>query len=75
VRVFKRFAWLEVGSGKAASPCPTHQRVTPTVRQPRAKTKSSLNRKFGFVVEFRKVNLLPYKCLCEGVSLKQFPVL
>ena len=31
LRVFKRFSWLEVGSGKAALSRPTHQRVTHTV--------------------------------------------
>ena len=30
-RVFRRFAWLEVGSVKVAFSRPTHQRVTPTV--------------------------------------------
>jgi hypothetical protein len=30
--VFKRFIWLKPGSGKMASPRPTHQRVTHTVR-------------------------------------------
>ena len=34
LRVFKRFAWLEVGSAKEALPRPAHQRVTPTVRKP-----------------------------------------
>jgi hypothetical protein len=33
LRVFKRFAWLEVDSGKAALCCPAHQRVTQTVRR------------------------------------------
>jgi hypothetical protein len=33
LRVFKLFAWLEVGSGKMALSRPTHQRVTPTVRR------------------------------------------
>jgi len=31
VRVFKRFAWLEAGSGKVALSRPTHQRVTRAV--------------------------------------------
>ena len=31
VRVFRRFAWLEVGSVKVASPRPAHQRVTQAV--------------------------------------------
>ena len=31
LRVFKQFAWLEVGSAKVALSRPTHQRVTPTV--------------------------------------------
>jgi len=31
VRVFKQFAWLKVGSVKAALSQPTHQRVTPVV--------------------------------------------
>jgi hypothetical protein len=30
-RVFKRFAWLGVGSGKMALSRPAHQRVTRTV--------------------------------------------
>jgi len=30
-RVFRRFSWLEAGSGKAALPRPAHQRVTPAV--------------------------------------------
>jgi hypothetical protein len=30
-RVFKQFAWLEVGSGKAALSRPAHPRVTQTV--------------------------------------------
>ena len=30
-RVFRQFAWLEVGSVKAALSRPTHQRVTLTV--------------------------------------------
>ena len=30
-RVFKHFAWLEVGSGKVALSRPTHQRVTRAV--------------------------------------------
>jgi hypothetical protein len=33
LRVFKRFAWLGVGSGKIALSQPAHQRVTPTVRR------------------------------------------
>jgi hypothetical protein len=32
-RVFRQFAWLEVGSVKMALPHPTHQRVTQTVRR------------------------------------------
>ena len=31
LRVFRQFAWLEVGSVKGALPRPTHQRVTQTV--------------------------------------------
>jgi len=31
LRVFERFAWLEVGSGKMALSRPAHQRVTLTV--------------------------------------------
>ena len=31
MRVFKRFSWLEVGSGKAALSRPAHQRVTQAV--------------------------------------------
>ena len=31
LRVFEQFSWLEVGSVKAASSRPAHQRVTPTV--------------------------------------------
>ena len=36
VRVFKQFAWLEVGSVKVAFPRPTHHRVSPKgdLRQP-----------------------------------------
>ena len=34
LRVFKQFAWLEVGSGKRALSRPAHQRVTQAVRQP-----------------------------------------
>jgi hypothetical protein len=30
-RVFRQFAWLEVGSGKVALSRPTHQRVTQIV--------------------------------------------
>jgi hypothetical protein len=30
-RVFRQFAWLEVGSVKMALSCPAHQRVTHTV--------------------------------------------
>ena len=33
LRVFGQFAWLEVGSGKAALSRPAHQRVTLTVRR------------------------------------------
>jgi len=33
LRVFRQFAWLEVGSDKLALSRPTHQRVTPTVRR------------------------------------------
>jgi len=33
VRVFKQFAWLEVGSVKVALSHPTHQNVTHTVGQ------------------------------------------
>jgi hypothetical protein len=36
---------------------PAHTQVTHTVRQPSAKANPSLNRKFGFVVEFKKANL------------------
>jgi hypothetical protein len=32
-RVFRQVAWLKLGSVKAASSRPTHQRVTHTVRQ------------------------------------------
>ena len=32
-RVFKQFAWFEVGSGKVALSRPTHQRVTRAVGQ------------------------------------------
>jgi hypothetical protein len=31
LRVFRRFVWLEVGSGKLALSRPTHQRVTQAV--------------------------------------------
>ena len=31
LRVFRHFAWLEVGSGKVALSRPAHQRVTLTV--------------------------------------------
>ena len=31
LRVFRHFAWLEVGSGKVAFYHPAHQRVTQTV--------------------------------------------
>jgi hypothetical protein len=31
LRVFRQFAWLEVGSVKMALSRPAHQRVTPTV--------------------------------------------
>jgi hypothetical protein len=31
LRVFKQFAWLQVGSGKMALSRPTHQRVTQAV--------------------------------------------
>ena len=34
LRVFKHFAWLEVGSVKKALSCPAHQRITLTVGQP-----------------------------------------
>jgi len=34
LRVFRQFAWLEVGSGKAALSRPAHQRVTQTVSPP-----------------------------------------
>jgi hypothetical protein len=37
-RVFEQFAWLEVGSVKMALPRPAHQRVTPAVSQPLART-------------------------------------
>jgi hypothetical protein len=33
VRVFRQFPWLDAGSVNAALSRPTHQRVTPTVRQ------------------------------------------
>src|SRR5829696_635883 len=33
LRVFRQFAWLEVGSVKVALSRPTHQRVTQTVRR------------------------------------------
>ncbi len=33
LRVFRHFAWLEVGSVKAALSCPAHQRVTQAVGQ------------------------------------------
>jgi hypothetical protein len=36
---------------------PAHTQVTQTVGQPKAKTNSSLIRKFRFIVEFRKANL------------------
>jgi hypothetical protein len=32
LRVFRQFAWLEVGSVKVALSRPAHQRVTPAVR-------------------------------------------
>ena len=35
LRVFRQFAWLEVGSVKMALSRPTHQRVTQTVGQQR----------------------------------------
>jgi len=31
LRVFRQFAWLQVGSGKTALSRPTHQRVTQAV--------------------------------------------
>ena len=31
LRVFRQFAWLEVGPVKMALSCPTHQRVTQAV--------------------------------------------
>jgi len=42
LRVFKQFALLEVGSGKAAFSRPTHQRVTPTVGQLKAYGQNKL---------------------------------
>jgi hypothetical protein len=39
LRVFRQFAWLEVGSSKMALSCPTHQRVTPAV----GRTKEDLD--------------------------------
>jgi hypothetical protein len=39
LRVFKHFAWLEVGSGKMVLSRPAHQRVTPAVRQLLAKER------------------------------------
>ena len=42
LRVFKRFAWLEVGSAKIALSRPAHQRVTQTVRRFPSKIMSSV---------------------------------
>jgi hypothetical protein len=53
LRVFKRFAWLEVGSVKMALSHPAHQRVTHTV--------SPLNH-FNTVRQY-KMNFLPYEDL------------
>ena len=41
-----------------AKSTPTHLRVTQTVRQPSAKTKESLIRKFGFISKLEKENSL-----------------
>jgi hypothetical protein len=38
LRVFKQFAWLEVGSVKMALSRPAHQRVTQAVSQPMQET-------------------------------------
>ena len=40
LRVFREFAWLEVGSVKKALSRPTHQRVTQTVGRSLAKSSS-----------------------------------
>jgi len=53
---FLGFFWLERNPVSTASPHSHPKRVTRAVRQPRAKTKKSLNRKFGFVAEFKKAN-------------------
>ena len=42
LRVFRDFAWLEVGSGKMALSRPAHQRVTPAVRRFPSKIMSSV---------------------------------
>ncbi len=50
-RVFRRFAWLGVGSGKAASSRPAHPRVTHTVGQQAQKSSKKHCSKDGIYVQ------------------------
>ena len=51
---FQAFFYASAFSQSDGVPPPAPARVTQTVRQPRAKAKSSSNRKFGSAVEFGK---------------------
>jgi len=52
LRVFRQFAWLEVGSVKVALSRPAHQRVTPAVG--RAMLKNQRGKKM-FYIDIDKV--------------------
>jgi hypothetical protein len=56
LRDLQAFFWLRVFFCSQTLSTPTPAPVTQTVGQPKAKAKSSLIRKFRFIVEFRKSN-------------------
>ena len=59
LRVFRQFAWLEVGSVKAASSRPAHPRVTKTI--------GPLSLKLSYLLKIT-VSLL------RGLGLRQVPI-
>ncbi len=68
LRVFRHFAWLEVGSVKVALSRPAHQRVTPAVRQPKHKNERVFESPSRFFVSNSKFILWVGQFLFSGGS-------
>ena len=72
LRVFKHFAWLEVGSAKVVASRPAHQRVTQTVRKTRGFFSATGILKFGLAnyLVLQMVEFIGLGSFSEGVFFK-----